>query len=67
LRFFFPFRWGPAVVVVPEPEPEPPLWTNLTKGSANWHAQSPTLRRFEHIYPEADTGPGFVKVTDVVD
>ena len=67
--FRFPFRWGPETVTVPTPTPAaPPLWTNVGKAGLSWTANRAGITpRFEHIFPEADTGPRFIKDTDVVD
>ena len=65
----FPFRWGApaststAVVVVPAI----PFWTRTAVASQQWLVEDrPVLPRFEHIFPEADTGPGWEKVTNVI-
>lgn len=66
----FPFRWGPAVTVVvtPEATPEPALWQTVGASAQHWVGRgSFVMPRFEHIFPEADTGPQFIRDTDVVD
>jgi len=62
----FPFRFGPATVTSVTTAATP-LWVRLSATPQTWVAdQAQLLPRFEHIYPEADTGPGWTKVTDVV-
>ena len=64
----FPFQWGPQPDALPAPPaPAPPLWTRATPFVGNYQFQAAqVMPRFEHIFPEADTGPQFIKDTDVV-
>ena len=62
----FPFRWGPSVTTVPVAVVTP-LWTKLSPTALGWQvSRAGLMPRFEHIFPEADTGPGWTKVTSVV-
>ena len=64
----FPFRFGPATVTAPAVAAPTPLWVRDTPGSVSYSLQAAVVMpRFEHIVPEQDTGPAFIRDTDVVD
>ena len=62
----FPFRWGvPSSVVTAAAAA--PFWTREIGAAQNWQVEgAQVMPRFEHIFPEADTGPGWEKVTNVI-
>jgi hypothetical protein len=67
MLFRFPFRWGTPTSTATVTTPAAPLWTNLAASGQNWIGdRAGMLPRFEHISANGDTGPQFVKVTDVV-
>ena len=60
-----PFQWGSPAVAIPVPPPIPPFWTRETVSRLDWQGDPISLMpRFEHIFPEADTGPQFQRVND---
>lgn len=66
MLFTFPWRWGSVEASVATVEAVP-LWTRLAPVSANWQTQAAQIQpRFERIMVNEDTGPQFVRVTDVV-
>ena len=67
MLFRFPFRWGTPTSTATVTTPATPLWSNLAPSGQNWIGErAGILPRFEHISVNQDTGPQFVKVTDVV-